>query len=780
MRWSAIQAWGTLVEKVPSTEVVAMLAHMFAVFVQIWPRCSVREHDMIKLVIQDAITLHAHVIMSDYSLPSLSSIPDLQSFATDIEAWKGKAHPRLMLETLIRRCGHETAVICHRGLVELRDYLEKQEIYVHSLILGENCDKIITQLLRCLLDITAKYHDIDAAILQLAVECLGLIGAVDPSRTDAAKEVTELTLQNNFEDAQESIAFAMTLIENRLVGCFRAATDTKAQAYLAWAMQELLVFCGFTSQILDAAKGLGTDQLMMRKWMRFSKAARETLTPLLTSKYSITVIPPVPSTAYPIFRNQSTYRDWLQTFTLATLHEAQGDNARKIFTTICSRIIKDQDLAIANFVLPYAVLNVIISGTDNHRENVRQEFLAVLESSGNATSEQDASKSRLANQSVFLFVDYLQKWLRVRRKQIMDLKISLAKKANRYMTADEGVEVDPAISRIEGVLSALPPDLMANASFQCGSYARALFHWEQYLRDSEKEPPEEGMDALYAKWQEIYTHLEEPDGIEGISAKLKLQTFEQQILEHENAGHWSAAQSCFELALQQDPEDLNLQKRFLNCIKQSGHHETYLAQISGLTASYPQNLEIYANLAIESSWRVGNWTLLGKFLSDANGSGFDYQIGNALLALLNGNDTQFEISISNLRSTLGHAIVAAGTDSSRQCYDALAKLHAVQELKAIRRNMKVEMTDRRNFMALLDERLSLMMPTAKYQQFTLALRRAAIALSSPYELKSFYIIILGGILPIVRSLQFGYQVRKSRGKQDNTTRLTVLYFVPQS
>ena len=708
-----------------------MLAHMLAVFIQIWPLCTAREKDMIKLIIQDAITLHEEVIMTDYSMPSLSNIPELEGIARQLDGWREKAAPRFILELLIRRCSHETAVICRQALLELRDFLVKHEAYLHGLIMVENCDKLVTQLLRCLLDLMAKYHDTDAEIIALAVECLGVVGAVDPSRTDAGKDVVDIILQHNFQDAEESVDFAMALIEQRLVGCFRAATDTKAQSYLAWAMQELLVFCGLTAKLLDTSRaGLGVDQLMSRKWGRFSKAAREILTPLLTSKYSITGDPPAMITAYPIFENQKSYRDWLQIFTLTTMIEAQGDNARKIFTTICSRIIKDQDLGIANFVLPYAVLNVIISGTGHHRENIRKEFLAVLESSANAKTEQEAAKSRLASQSVFLFVDYLSKWVRRHRKLIMERKQAMAKKANRYIAADEDDEVDPAITRVESVLSALPPDLMADASFQCGSYARSLFHWEQFIRDSEKSPPEEGMDSLYTRWQVIYGHLDEPDGIEGISAKFTFQTFDQQILEHETAGHWSAAQSCFELVLQEDPTSVPLQRGFLNCIKQSGHHETYLSQISGLIATFPENIEIYSTLAIESSWMAGNWDLLTKHLDNSSKSSFDYQVGQALLALRNGNDVRFQQSISELQITLGHAIVAAGTDSSRQCYDALARLHAVQEMKAIRTHMNSDTTERRNFMSLLDERLQFMTPTAKYQQFALALRRATISLSS--------------------------------------------------
>ena len=736
LRWSAIQAWGTLVENIHQ-EVGSMVAHMFAVFIQIWPSCSTREKDMIKFIIQDAITRHEAAIMTDYSIPSLVSIPELESIASRLDSWREQAPPRLILEIMIKRCSHETAIICHRGLVELREFLVQEEAFIHTLILSENCDKLITQLIRCLLDVTTKYHDTGAQMISLAVECLGIVGAVDPIRTDAAKEVSDMILQHNFYDAEESVSFAIELMERKLIGSFRAATDTKAQAYLAWAMQELLIFCGLTSQVLDPSKGLGVDQLMLRKWGRFSRTSRETLTPLLTSKYTLTSNPPTFITSYPIFPNQLTYRDWLQTLTLVTINEAQGENARKIFTVICSRIIKDQDLAIANYVLPYVVLNVIISGTNHHRENIRQEFLSVLESSDNASTDAERGKSRLAIQSVFLLIDYLQKWVRQHRKILMDRKQQLAKKANRYINIDEDEEIDPAIAHVEGVLSSLPAELMANASFQCGSYARALFHWEQYVRETEKNPPEEGMDLLYARWQEIYNYLDEPDGIEGISTKFTFQTFDQQILEHETAGHWSAAQSCFELALQQDPSNVTYQKGFLNCIKQSGHHETYLSQISGFIASFPQNLELYSSLAIESSWMAGKWALLERHLQNSKKSGFEYQVGQTLLALVNGNDQQFQLRISDLQTTLGHAIVAAGTDSSRQCYDALARLHAVQDLKTIRTRFSSDATERRNHMTLLNERLNFMLPTAKYQQFTLALRRSAISLST-YTYWCFY------------------------------------------
>jgi serine/threonine-protein kinase ATR len=126
---------------------------------------------------------------------------------------------------------------------------------------------------------------------------------------------------------------------------------------------------------------------------------------------------------------------------------------------------------------------------------------------------------------------------------------------------------------------------------------------------------------------------------------------------------------------------------------------------------------------------AGNFKLLEKHVNNSNKTGFEYQVGEALLALIQGNTTQFQTSIGNAQATLGHAIVATGTDSSRQCYDALARLHALQELKAIRAHMSSEGVERRSFMTQLDERLKIMIPMPKYQQFTLALRRAAMEIT---------------------------------------------------
>lgn len=140
-------------------------------------------------------------------------------------------------------------------------------------------------------------------------------------------------------------------------------------------------------------------------------------------------------------------------------------------------------------------------------------------------------------------------------------------------------------------MASIPPQTLASRAVECKSYARALFHWEQHIRKtkerSEKPIDPEELETLYERLQDIYTQIDEPDGIEGISAHLQVLDIDQQILEHRKAGRWTTAQSWYELQLAENPEDVEVQVNLLTCLKESGQHGTYhdIAYISKLTSS---------------------------------------------------------------------------------------------------------------------------------------------------------------------------------------------------
>lgn len=171
-----------------------------------------------------------------------------------------------------------------------------------------------------------------------------------------------------------------------------------------------------------------------------------------------------------------------------------------------------------------------------------------------------------------MLIDHLTRWLRDKKKYNSNFKAQQARQQNRVITIDEDDENDSAIQRVEAVLSVIPPDMIGLRSFDCNSYARALFYWEQYIRQSRAHATEEQMAPLYERLQHIYTQIDEPDGIEGISTKLHVLNSDQQILEHRKAGRWTAAQSWYEILMSENPEDPEIQVNLLTCLRESGQH----------------------------------------------------------------------------------------------------------------------------------------------------------------------------------------------------------------
>jgi serine/threonine-protein kinase ATR len=129
------------------------------------------------------------------------------------------------------------------------------------------------------------------------------------------------------------------------------------------------------------------------------------------------------------------------------------------------------------------------------------------------------------------------------------------------------------ILRVRSVLDLIPAELVSQRAIECRSYSRALFYWEQHIRHVRDLPTNpEARNVVLQRLQDIYTQIDEPDGIEGISAHLHVLDIDQQILAHRKAGRWTAAQSWYEIKLAETPDDADVQVNLLTCLKESGQH----------------------------------------------------------------------------------------------------------------------------------------------------------------------------------------------------------------
>lgn len=143
------------------------------------------------------------------------------------------------------------------------------------------------------------------------------------------------------------------------------------------------------------------------------------------------------------------------------------------------------------------------------------------------------------------------------------------KRTHRLSKADEN-----NLALIEKRLNSIPPELVSQRAIDCKQYARALFHLEPHiLHQQEKygddaENIQQALDSL----QHVYAHIDEPDGLEGVSANLKVIDLKQQILSHRKAGRWSRAQTWCEVQLAEDPHNIDVQIDLLTCLKESGQY----------------------------------------------------------------------------------------------------------------------------------------------------------------------------------------------------------------
>jgi serine/threonine-protein kinase ATR len=125
-------------------------------------------------------------------------------------------------------------------------------------------------------------------------------------------------------------------------------------------------------------------------------------------------------------------------------------------------------------------------------------------------------------------------------------------------------------TRAEQILAAISPRVIATRALECKSHARAVFHYEEDIRQLGTEDIDDQLKQLQA----VYEQIDEPDGIEGVSAHLRGIDLSQQVLDHKRAGRWAAALSWYEIEVQHNPMDIKTHINLLSCIKASSQYGT--------------------------------------------------------------------------------------------------------------------------------------------------------------------------------------------------------------
>lgn len=405
----AFTAWGVLIKSLDPDEIEPLIDQTLSIVIRYWEGFTEASRSYAQETIKHILENHDDLVRRTFStMPSLASIPAMIEIESWLSGLKEHMDVRNNFFAFVRRCQSESATVVEQALTELEPYISKHEGFLHISVLSEQPDPVVAQLTRSLLDCCVKFNTSSESVTLLSAQCLGHIGCLDPNRVDSVKEKKGILVLSNFERMEETFDFTLFFLQHVLVKAFLSASNTRAQGFLAYAMQNLLRFCNVDSAVVQRHRDIQADE-KYRRWMELPETVRNTLTPFLTSKYTVTVGAVSSNCEYPLFSAEMTHGDWLRTFAQDLLQKGSGDNAQPVFS-ICSRVLKGQDISIASFLLPFAVLNRIIGGSGKEKQDLQTELTTVLShplpERSNHASEAIILSSQVSNlwPSPFIFV----------------------------------------------------------------------------------------------------------------------------------------------------------------------------------------------------------------------------------------------------------------------------------------------------------------------------------------------------------------------------------------
>lgn len=141
-------------------------------------------------------------------------------------------------------------------------------------------------------------------------------------------------------------------------------------------------------------------------------------------------------------------------------------------------------------------------------------------------------------------------------------------------------------------------------------------------------------------------------------------------------------------------------------------------------------------LAVEACWVIGKWEKLRRYValkSDSLGADFNICLGNALLALHDGELAHFSTAIQKLRESSARNLSPTTTASIQACHETMLRFHALSDLEAVSGVRATAEIDRRVLLGTMYHRLNVLGAFLSDKQYLLGIQRAAMQLS-PYAL----------------------------------------------
>lgn len=686
-------------------------------------------------------------------LPTLPDIPQLAKVHSILQI---ESEPFAKISRLISSITSGNYARRKTSLKELRDVIRGNIIVIQKSIMeSDSFQPLISDLVDVLLQCMAGADD---SLRILVAECLGSLGAIEPSR---------LKILSQFDSREElgDLDLALTILRDYLrphivIANYGAQNSMMTAGY---AVQGLLRFCiDCESPSHNATKAM-SEQMLLKEiaskewWNTFEEDMRETLEGYLTSKYIAkekSDTRKMPSA--PMYRSGQDARRWLTEWTRYMIKKSTG--SRAVLFQFCRGIMRD-DISIMLFLLPYIVLHVITCGKDEDRADIVKEISAVLNATKNevlllldeqqATSQNHATNtssscasavdaesgedvllplmdSHKQNhstfehcQQIFSLLDVLNKW-RSQRMVELDLAMKEAekrqkdKKSRRSRGDEHRIAMAKSfVNNMDSVLLEVKYIMLSFAAFTSGAYERALKYYENHLTeeaiivDARGKVTRNFKSHQLAFLQNLYSKLEEPDGLVGIASFRTTTSLQEQIIDHEAEGNWSEALNCYELAIDQSimqnvsigafqkqqrrSQILSYQLNILKCLRNLGNLRVMDENVQGMLSRYsfeeqghdPDTVSKIVSYGVQAAWRLGNWDRVQQCLDtiDCDTHDFEVSLARTLLLYKAREKEAFVKQLELTRRQLIGPLSASCKESYDRSYPLIVNLQILEELE---------------------------------------------------------------------------------------------------
>ncbi|KAI7879920.1 hypothetical protein K492DRAFT_237586 [Lichtheimia hyalospora FSU 10163] len=641
MQNEAFMLWKTYTEQLSHDELFRRISAIIQGSLVIFPHCSSDIRKRIGEFLVNAI----NECTSSKGLPE--GLPDVPEFE--------ELHDlRLLLDKkrLSTDLNDELASIAERTqsddildmLSAAQELLRLLELYGNMhLVMVDNRSLLYTALL----NLARKSFD-HAELQRLTAECLGILGATDPTQVDAKIPEENRPILRNFKNKDENREFICELITKHLIPAFHSTGNELVQQYIQYAIQMELQQAGFTP---DSIHNSATIQ---SRWNKLPSATQSLLTPLLRSSFQSKWEMVVPD--YPIYLSAESYSEWIKRW-LYRLVETSDETVRPIFTH-CFPVVQG-NLGLALTLLPHIVLHVLLSGSDKDRKDIREEIIGVLEHHEEQSRPWSEQMQRASLQVVVMITGHCRRWLRHAQENAL--------------TSSNTSE----IRRVHKFLDSIPNGKMAMASFRSKAYAQALMHLELHVKNNQPTTSE-----VIEFLRQVYAHMEEKDGMAAIFMLFQRNlSVEEEILQFESRGDWEHAKVCYTHALERNPYDSQLLSGYFNCQRQSGDHIGMLGAATKLLQTHQDWFPRINAYRAEAAWKTGDWDMLDMATSLPMERSFDSFLSSAIANIRRGDNLAALSDISNARKDLMEQLATTSKESFPHSHDLILRLQMLHELE---------------------------------------------------------------------------------------------------